>query len=305
MNTLDIICVVIAAGSFLLAVLIVLFYRRRTKDTIGQMSRMLDSAIDGSFTERTFDESSLSALEARLGRYLSECTVTSKNLLVEKEKINKLISDISHQTKTPLANILLYSQLLGEHELPEDCMLCVKALSAQAEKLTFLIGALVKTSRLETGIITVSPIKESVQKLLEVVADQIKPKADVKHITVSIMNTIACAWFDLKWTSEAIYNVVDNAVKYAPEGSSIAIRTTVYELFCRIDIIDEGIGIAEEEQSKIFSRFYRSQSVAVQDGVGIGLFLAREILAAQGGYIKVRSEAGKGATFSMFLPKRK
>ncbi|MBJ8192387.1 sensor histidine kinase, partial [Bacillus cereus] len=108
-----------------------------------------------------------SAIEAKFAKFLSICSVSSKNLLAEKNKINELISDISHQTKTPLANILLYSQLLSEYELSQDTSTCVKALSAQAEKLNFLIHALVKTSRLETGIITVSPRRESVQKLLD------------------------------------------------------------------------------------------------------------------------------------------
>jgi two-component system phosphate regulon sensor histidine kinase PhoR len=305
MNTLELICVVIAAVSVLIAVFVVFLNRRKTKNTMEKMGCMLDAAIAGSFTENTFDESMLSALETRLRRYLAECTVTSKNLLAEKEKIKELISDISHQTKTPLANILLYSQLLGEQELLEDCRAFVKALSAQAEKLSFLIGALVKTSRLETGIISVIPKREAVQKLLEAVTDQIKSKADARHITVSTMSTSAYACFDLKWTAEAVGNIVDNAVKYTPEGRNISINVEPYELFCRIDIIDEGIGIAKEEQSRIFSRFYRSRAVSRQDGAGIGLFLAREILSAQGGYIKVQSEAGKGAAFSVFLPKGK
>jgi signal transduction histidine kinase len=266
---------------------------------------MLDKAIDGDFVEGVFDESALSAVEAKLARYLSICAVSSKNLLTEKDKIKELISDISHQTKTPIANILLYSQLLSEYSLPEDCTVCVKDLSGQAEKLNFLINALVKTSRLETGIITVSPKKDAVQKLLDEVLEQILPKADVKGISIAAENTEISAWFDLKWTTEAVYNIVDNAVKYAERGGNITIKAIPYELFCRIDITDNGIGIAEHEQSKIFTRFYRSGAVSKHEGVGIGLFLAREIVSAEGGYIKVSSELGSGSTFSVFLAMEK
>lgn len=280
-------------------------YRGKMRDVMDSLDAMLDSAIDGDFSESVFDESILSAVETKMARFLSSCAVSSKNLTAEKDKINSLISDISHQTKTPIANILLYAQLLSEHELPGDCMICVKALSAQSEKLDFLIGALVKMSRLETGIITVNPQKGSVQMLIDLVIAQITSKADAKEIIIQAESIDGTAYYDSKWTAEAIYNVIDNAVKYSPHQSIIRIDAMPYELFFRIDITDEGLGIAEEEQAKIFQRFYRSATVSSQEGVGIGLFLTREILSNSGGYIKVSSKPGQGTTFSIFLPSEK
>ncbi|MDD2402769.1 MAG: HAMP domain-containing sensor histidine kinase, partial [Clostridia bacterium] len=169
----------------------------------------------------------------------------------------------------------------------------------------FLISALVKTSRLETGIITVLPKQEAVQRLLDEVREQIMPKADTKGISITMEDTEISACFDLKWTTEAIYNIIDNGVKYSESGESITVKVIPYELFCRIDITDNGIGIAEDEQSKIFIRFYRSAAVNKQEGVGIGLLLAREIVAAEGGYIKVSSVLGSGSAFSVFLPREK
>jgi len=305
MNTLVYTCIGIAIAALLTVVVVVISYRRKTKKMLEKIGEMLDSAINGSFVEDVFDESALSAVEAKLSRYLSICAASSKNLLAEKDKTKELISDISHQTKTPIANILLYSQLLNEHALPEDCTVCVQALSAQAEKLNFLISALVKTSRLETGIITVSPKQEAVQRLLDEVREQIIPKANAKGIAVAMQQTKTNAFFDLKWTTEAVYNIADNAVKYTEIGGRITLKAIPYELFCRIDITDNGMGIAEEEQSKIFTRFYRTAAVSNQEGVGIGLFLAREIVAAEGGYIKVSSMPGSGSTFSVYLPMEK
>ncbi|MDQ0050005.1 signal transduction histidine kinase [Paenibacillus polymyxa] len=301
MAVLNYICMGITIIALFAVGTAILLYRKNVHKTMKTIQEMIDTAIDGNFSERVFDESILSAVETKLARFLSICTVSSKNLLAEKNKINELISDISHQTKTPLANILLYSQLLSEYELSQDTSTCVKALSAQAEKLNFLIQALLKTSRLETGIITVSPRRESVQKLLDAALEQMMPKADAKGISVVMEDTVTHAYFDLKWTSEAVYNIMDNAIKYTETGGSMIIKVMAYELFCRIDITDSGIGIAEEEQGKIFTRFYRSPTVNSQEGVGIGLFLAREIIAAERGYIKVRSRYGRGSTFSIFL----
>lgn len=292
----------ITAVAGIIAAVGIILYRKKTRLTMERLNAMLDSAINGGFSESVFDESMLSAVEAKMAHFLSVCSASSQNLYEEKNKIKSLISDISHQTKTPIANILLYSQLLGEYHLPEDGATCVKALSAQAEKLSFLIDALVKTSRLETGIITVSPQPEAVRNLIYRSAVQIKPKADAKNLSVITEDTDIAACFDLKWTAEAVTNILENAVKYTENGGSISIKAAAYELFCRIDIADNGIGIAQEEHNKIFRRFYRSVVVSHQEGVGIGLYLAREIVSAEGGYIKVASQPGCGSTFSVFLP---
>ncbi|WP_434302266.1 sensor histidine kinase [Clostridium botulinum] len=296
---------IVAVTVVVIVIPIILLYRRKMKQIMNSLIHMLDSAIDGSFTANTFDESALSAVEAKMARFLSACAVSSKNLAVEKENIQRLISDISHQTKTPVANILLYSQILSEHQLGSDSAACVKALSAQAEKLDFLMVTLVKASRLESGIIAINPQRGTMQMLLDEVIAQIRPKAEEKEITIETELVDGIAYYDPKWTVEAIYNVLDNAIKYSPRQSTVAIRSIPYSLFFRIDVIDQGIGIAEDEQGKIFSRFYRSSNVSGQEGVGLGLFLTREILSEGGGYIKVSRTTGRGSTFSIFLPTEK
>ncbi|MGL5254300.1 MAG: sensor histidine kinase [Brevinema sp.] len=274
----------------------------KTGKTIDRLNRMIDNAIEGKPIENGFDESKMSALETKLSHYLAANSATKVQLAEEKCKINELISDISHQTKTPLANILLYSELLQESVNDEKANELIQSLSKQAEKLEFLITSLVKASRLETGIIEVSPKDNSVKYLIEQAVVQAQPKACEKGI---VLTANACDFeglFDLKWTAEALYNIVDNAIKYTPNGGSVQLSVTAYQLFCRIDVADTGIGISEDETTKIFSRFYRSPQVSDKDGVGIGLYLAREIIAVQGGYIKVASKADCGSVFSVFLP---
>jgi len=269
---------------------------------INRLDNMIDNAIEGKPIEHTFDETKMSALETKLSHYLAMNSSSKVQLEEEKSRINELVSDISHQTKTPIANILLYTELLEESNLSEKDSQCVKALILQAEKLNFLITSMVKISRLETGIIAVSPRYQGIQPLIDMAVKDIKAQAMAKNIKVICAKTEVSAVFDLKWTTEAIYNILDNAVKYSDYDEEISISVTAYELFCRIDITDKGMGMSEEETAKIFGRFYRSGHVSEVQGVGIGLYLARQIVSSEGGYIKVISQINKGSTFSVFLP---
>lgn len=287
---------------FLLATTIVLWNRKKTENTIETIENMLDAAMDGSFTETSFDESKLSALETKFAHYLSALETSSHNLTLEKDRINSLIADISHQTKTPIANLLLYSELLKEEELSASARTNVEAIYRQSEKLRFLIDSLVKLSRLENGIITLLPQHTPLQPMLQNIAEQYSLKANETGLYLQLYDTDISATFDPKWTAEALANIVDNAIKYTDRGT-ITISVTNYEMFVKIDIADTGIGIPESEQPKIFTRFYRSASTREQEGIGIGLYLARQIISDEGGYIMVASIPGKGSTFSVFLPK--
>lgn len=287
---------------FLAAAGIVYWNCRKAGKTMETIEKMLDAAMAGSFSESGFDESKLSALETKFAHYLSAAETSSRNVAQEKDRIKSLIGDISHQTKTPIANLLLYSELLMEEDLPPSAKANVEALYDQSEKLRFLIDSLVKLSRLENGILSLSPQPTALQPLLRGVAEQYAAKAAEKGLSLQLQDTDASAIFDMKWTAEALANVVDNAIKYTEHGV-ITISAVSYELFARIDISDTGPGIPENEQAKIFTRFYRSKNAGEQEGVGIGLYLARQIISCEGGYIKVSSIPGKGSTFSMFLPR--
>lgn len=294
--------VVLALISIIVAFIVVLINHIRIKRTMDTLEKMIDSAADGEYSETKFDESRLSALETKFSNYLSSSNTSSKNIMKEKEKIKTLISDISHQTKTPISNLILYSELIEEVDLSEDMRSNVEAIKQQAEKLEFLIKSLVKLSRLENGILNLSPRKEEIQPMLQDIYEQYISKASEKNLELNIEKTTSKATFDRKWTTEALGNIVDNAIKYTNTGE-IIINVKEYEIFTRIDISDTGIGIAETEQAEVFARFYRSQSVHNDEGVGIGLYLTREIISSEGGYIKLTSELGVGSTFSVYIPR--
>lgn len=288
----------------LLSLAALLWQRRQTRRMLNTLNHMLDSAIDGTFHENSFDESLLSAVESRFNRYLTASVTSAAAVTTERARIKELISDISHQTKTPIANILLYTQLLEEQMLSNAGQEYVSALGMQAEKLSFLITSLVKLSRLESGVLRLSPVTGAIRPLLQAVVEALLPTAEQKQIDLHLEEGEDCrAVFDAKWTQEALVNLVDNAIKYTPSGGSVSLRLTAYELFVRVEVIDTGIGIAEEEHAKVFARFYRSPAVSDQSGVGIGLYLTRQILVAQGGYLKLHAEVGQGSTFALFLPR--
>lgn len=290
----------------LAALLLGLWFWLDARRTVRRLDRMLSTAIDGGFGEESFDESAPSALESRMARFLNGSARSLRGVQRQRESIQRLLSDISHQTKTPLANLRLYSSLLMEEELTPRQREQAQVIFQQSEKLSFLIETLVKLSRLETDVLAVTPKLQPLAPLLERAASQAKAAAEQKGIALQLhlqQQAEMKALYDLRWTAEALGNLLDNAVKYTPPGGCIQVSATQYELFCRIDVRDNGIGIAEEEQAQIFGRFYRGRQVREQEGLGIGLYLAREIVQKQGGYLKLSSRPGQGSTFSLYLPR--
>lgn len=159
-----------------------------------------------------------------------------------------------------------------------------------------------KSSRLDSGILVLTPALHPVAPLLEEAAAQYSGAAAEKNISLTVQPAQGSARFDQKWTAEALGNVVDNAVKYTPPGGAVTLSAVFYELFCCIQVSDTGPGVPEREQARIFGRFYRGEGVRDQEGLGLGLFLTRSILTREGGYVKLSSKPGKGSTFSLYLP---
>lgn len=226
--------ILLAAGSVLAAAL---FFRHRQKQVMNGLSDMLEAAINGTFSETTFDES-----------------------------------------------------------------------RQQSEKLQFLMDALVKLSRLETGVFVLHPIRQPLTELVVDGMESYREKAAAKGLAIAFFGTKKAeedapvyAYFDKKWSMEALGNILDNAIKYTNTGG-ITIKLCSYELFACVEVTDTGIGIGEEEHAAVFGRFYRGNAVAEKSGVGIGLYLARFIMQQQGGYIRLSSTQGEGSTFGLYFP---
>lgn len=279
-------------------------FESRTGKTIRRLDEMLETAINGTFQERTFDETELSRLEARWKQYLALSERSLAQSRQERENIKKLVSHISHQTKTSISNILLYAELMEDQTENEDGKKLARQILHQTKKLEFLIQALVKMSRLETDVLEVMPVRQPIHLLVERAVEDMLPKAGAKQIQILCsLPKDAKAVYDLKWTAEALGNILDNAVKYSPERSKIIVEGKEFEIYTCITVTDQGMGIRESEKAQIFGRFYRSAQVQQEEGIGIGLYLAREILRKENGYIKVRSREGTGSSFGLYLPK--
>lgn len=274
----------------------------RYKEECLKLQQLIDRAFKEDFTESVFDETLYSALETKLYQYLQAKDIQQMKYKQDQITVQQLISDIAHQTKTPIANLRLYAELLSEETLNTDQMQSVQLILKQSEKLSFLIEALVKSSRLETDMLVLSPKAEKIDELLEAVISQNQNTAKQKAIKVQYTPRGYEANFDKKWSIEAIHNILDNAIKYSHFGGHVHIETIVYPMFLRVDIRDFGIGIKEDDYPKIFTRFYRAENVLSKEGIGLGLYLSREIIQRQNGYIKVTSDKEKGTTFSVFLP---
>ena len=268
----------------------------------GQMDDMLSGDIMQ--PKQTIEEESLFyKINYRLGRLYEVMQENKNNIAKERADLQELISDISHQVKTPIANLKIINNTLLENEVPPQKQKeFLTAQASQLDKLDFLMQAMIKTSRLETGVISLEQKQQPVYDTLATALGWILLNAEKKQIDVQV----ECpehldARHDRKWTSEALFNILDNAVKYTPAGGQIRVSVEDWEMYVKINIADTGIGISEQHQGTIFKRFYREDAVHDVEGIGIGLYLAREIVTLQEGYIRVASEIGQGSTFSIFL----
>ena len=300
-----------------------------TNRTIERLDKMLDDAMNGTFSESSYDETKLSRLESKWKQFLGTSVLSNRNLEAERHRLEQFISDISHQTKTPMTNIKMYTELLceeigslragdtvGGEQVGTDRYTAALGriekyaaeLKRQNERLEFLIDSLTKLSRLESGTLEVVADRNDVKELVMSGVSAVRPKAEKKEIIFDISEVEGReeteASFDMKWTLEALVNVLDNAITYSPPGGRIEVSLSETEMYVSVHVTDEGQGITEEEATKIFGRFYRGSEVQQEDGVGIGLYLTREILSKEDGYIKVvPNKKRKGGEFILCLRK--
>ena len=346
-----------------------------TNKTIDKLDKMIDDALNGTFSESSYDETRMSRLESKWKEFLGNSVLSNQNLEAERRRLEQFISDISHQTKTPMTNIKMYTELLYEEaekintsnrsaaevdkmnssthsdteadnmnssthsaaevdkmnssihlasesvrinssnhssaELEKSTQKILKyaeEIKRQNQRLEFLVDSLTKLSRLESGTLEVVAEHSDVNELINSAVAAAKPKAVAKNITFMVQNDAGedgrTASFDMKWTLEALLNVLDNAVKYSPDGGKVTVSTSDTNMYLAIHVVDEGKGISEEDAAKIFGRFYRSSDYQQEEGVGIGLYLTREILSKEDGYIKViPNDKREGGEFIIYLRK--
>ncbi|MCB2306214.1 HAMP domain-containing histidine kinase [Clostridium estertheticum] len=283
-----------------------ILFKNYMTSILEELSDMLEtiSHMESEEVFLTTEDTIFSKLQSQTTKLTNLLISQNKEIEEEKNEIKSLISDIAHQLKTPLSNIKIYSEFLQDDNLKENERKEFNNIVLfSLNKLTFLVESMIKMSRLESGVIGLKLEKDSLNETVLLALCEVQKKAKNKNILIGLNEVDKIIInHDKNWLSEAIFNILENGVKYTKNGGEIDITIKTYEVFCRVDIEDNGVGISEDEFPKIFSRFYRGRNIGDAEGIGIGLYLSREIIMQHGGYIKVNSNNG-GSKFSIFLPK--
>ena len=278
--------------------------RRYISDIVADLSDLCDNLIKLKESE-VFpgnEENLLSKLQHKMMKLVKILKQKNEVSKQEQENIKGLVSDISHQLKTPIANLKMYVVFLEDTSISEEQRQeYIGIISLSVNRLIFLSESMIQISRLESGLIHLKPEMQSLNETVLTAIKNVFVKARNKgvEITYNSEEEIEIC-HDKRWTAEAIFNMLDNAVKYSPTGSVIAVNVRRLGLFSAVDIADMAQPISEEEHSKIFERFYRGKNSGKTEGIGIGLYLAREIAVKQNGYINLKC-GENGNTFSIYI----
>ena len=287
----------ILIGILVILIGIILYKYIVLRNEMRELSAYIDQALDGNLEITEFDEKELSKIKSKLIKFLYASQVKEAKINTEKSKTKDLIADISHQTKTPITNLSLYISLLEDD--PKDEYL--EIIKYELNKLKFLIQNLVKSSRLESDIIGLQKNQANLKDLVKDVLKEFKVTLDEKEIRINLKDEDLLFALDERWLKEAIHNLVDNAIKYSPNGSTINISVYKSYLNYNLDIENECKDLSEETLPKIFERFYRGKNSVSKDGLGLGLYIAREIIEKHGGNIKASLDENR-IKFSVDFP---
>lgn len=274
---------------------------------VDDLSRLCDNLI--TLEEKEIfpenEDTMLSKLQNKILKLVRILKHKNESSLAEQENIKALVSDISHQLKTPIANLKMYTDFLKDESISEEQRKeYTEIIGNSVERLNFLSESMIKISRLEGGLINLHRQLQSLNETVMISIKDVFSKAKVKNIELSYSGESIDAYHDRRWTAEAIFNLLDNAVKYSDSGTMISITVKRFGMFASVEVKDQNKPVPENERSRIFTRFYRGMNSRSSDGIGIGLYLAREIALKQGGYMNL-SARDNGNTFSIILPVEK
>ncbi|MDU3348825.1 MAG: HAMP domain-containing sensor histidine kinase, partial [Clostridium sp.] len=249
------------------------------------------------------EETILSRINHRLIRMYEVIQENRNSIAIEKADLQELVSDISHQIKTPIANLkMINTTLLNQTfktEIQKDFLM---DMENQLDKLDFLMQSMIKTSRLETGIITLSKKKNSIYETIATALSGILFDAEKKNIEVTVdCDPNLYIIHDKKWTSEAIFNILDNAVKYTNSNGKIRVATECWVMYTKIDIIDNGLGMPQEVADKLLT----NENGVQKKGSGIGLRNVHERIKLYFGDsygLEIYSEPDEGTTIRIHMP---
>ena len=258
-------------------------------DSVGQKN---EKQGDIALKER-FMDGSFSVLYEHVQDIFKELDVQKKERKQEREYLKDMMSDISHQLKTPIASLVVFHDIFEEHvkdEKDDTIRKMLRESSNQLNRIQWLVLSLLKLARIEADAVKMDMKLQPLAITIERSMEALRLKQEEKGQIVSLHgDRDILLRHDADWLSEAIGNILKNAIEYTPAGGTIDIHISQNQLATMISIRDNGPGIRKEELPKIFNRFYRVSTKEKTTGVGIGLALAKSIVEEQGGVITVES----------------
>ncbi|WBW97643.1 HAMP domain-containing sensor histidine kinase [Oceanirhabdus sp. W0125-5] len=282
--------------------------------SINKLTNNAEKIVEGNYAvvisnEKEGDISKLSFQFNQMSKRLKR---TVQQLTEEKEFLKDMISNISHQLKTPLASLKMFNELLldGTLEEKEVAVDFLEKSLVQIDRMEWLIQSLLKITRLETGVIEINKKEYNLSKTVIEEVAALKYNANIKKQNLSLYYDSDYVFLehDRRWLGEAIRNIIKNSIDYTKESGNIDVILQERESLIRISIKDNGVGIHEKDIPKIFNRFYQGKNTLRNDqkrnGTGIGLSLSEVIVEKHDGYIEVKSEVNKGSEFTIVFPKR-
>ena len=324
---------VVVAGMGIGAGVMYRIQRRQRTQELKEIEKAAEDIMNGQTLQASAsgEETLYGRIEHQLVRVQETLQGRTDEAEKSRDEIQKLISEIAHQMRTPLANLETYTGLLkerleaeeksrmqtagladdagtaGRQRKRQEQMLLdyTTALEESGRKLHFLTESFIKMSRLEQGIIQIRKEETDLLGTVKNVLGQIQSRAEEKQICleISFPEKAVCS-HDANWLGEAVCNILDNAVKYSAPGGRIMLSVLENEMFAKIRVRDFGLGIDPGEENQIFCRFYRGNRVTTQAGFGIGLYLAREIVSRHGGFLLAK-RMEPGLQMEISIPKNK
>lgn len=298
----EIIFPALLGGALLLVIVIFIFYRRKREKQLEELIMYLMRIQDGPELPewKSYSEGQIGILQSEIYKLVMLLDEKSNQAVKEKEYLSKMLSDISHQIKTPLTSITIMADLLREPHLPEEKRIeFAGRIDQQVSRMTWLVRNLLTLSQLEADMLKLKKEDVRISSLVEKAIEPLELMADVRNVELCVeVNSNIHLICDEHWTVEAISNIIKNCLEHTPDGGQVVITGEQNNFSTNLYIRDNGEGIEKEEIGRIFERFYKGKN-ASENSVGIGLALARQIVMQQNGTIEVKSELGNGTEFHL------
>ena len=295
------IAIIILLG--VIAIIIALIYTNKRDKSLRSINKYLDKVNNGNYELKIEDngEDEISRLRNELYKTTILLRESAENSEKEKTNLSNSLADISHQLKTPLTSIRIMLDNIEENPNMDEKTRneFIEEISRQIDWISSLVISLLKLAKFDAGAIIMQDTQINVKKLIDNVINNLAIMIDIKNIKIEEkIDEDVILRADYNWQLEALTNIIKNCIEHSKEDSKIKIEVENNSIFVKIKITDEGEGIAKEDLSHIFERFYKSKQ-ASENSIGIGLSLAKTIIEKENGYIKVDSELGKGTTFEI------